>query len=110
MLDPSFREVSFGMLSCASSSSRRLGRGNLLWRVLLLILFLLLLIRRFGHLFTLANILLKDRGLGDLRASQQISQFECLDQIGIPDHASVLDTNILESLINLVDLLDTLIQ
>lgn len=46
----------------------------------------------------------------NLRASQQISQFQSFYQIRIPDHASVLNTDFRESLINLCDLLDTLIQ
>lgn len=45
-----------------------------------------------------------------LRASQQVSQLQSLNEIRVPDHAAVLDTDLGEHLVNLLDLLDTLVQ
>jgi len=45
-----------------------------------------------------------------LRASQQISELKSLNKISVPDHASVLDANIVECVINLVNLPYTLVE
>lgn len=45
-----------------------------------------------------------------LRAGQEVPQLQSLDKVGVPDHAAVLDANILEHAVNLGDLLDTLVQ
>ena len=44
-----------------------------------------------------------------VRASQQVSQLECLDQIRVPNHAPVLDADVLERLVDVVDFLDALV-
>lgn len=51
----------------------------------------------------------KDR-IVNLRASEQVPELERLNEIRVPDHAAILDANLGEGLINLVDLLHTLIQ
>lgn len=49
-------------------------------------------------------------GRDNLRAGQEVLQLQSLDKVRVPDHATVLDTNILKHLVDLVDLADTLIQ
>jgi hypothetical protein len=46
----------------------------------------------------------------NLRAGQQVPKLQGLDQVGVPDHAAVLNTDLWECLVNLVDSLNTLIQ
>ena len=41
---------------------------------------------------------------------EQVPQLKRLDEIRVPDHATILDTNIGEGGVDLVDLLDTLVQ
>src|SRR5690606_24327162 len=43
-------------------------------------------------------------------ASQQVAELESLNQIRVPDHAAVLDTNIGVGLVDLDDLLNTLVE
>lgn len=46
----------------------------------------------------------------NLRAGEKVLELQGLNKVRVPDHAAVLDTNILEHLVYLVDLADTLIQ
>ena len=43
-------------------------------------------------------------------ASQQVAELERLNQVGVPDHAAVLDTDVGKGCVNLVDLLHTLVE
>ncbi len=45
-----------------------------------------------------------------IRASQQVSQLQSLDQVGVPDHRAILNSNLREGLVNLVNTLNTLVQ
>ena len=50
-------------------------------------------------------------GFGGLNsASEQVPQLKGLNKVGVPDHAAVLDTNVVEGSIDLMDLLDTLVE
>lgn len=43
-------------------------------------------------------------------ASEQVAELKSLYEVGVPDHATVLDANIGEGGVDLVDLLDTLVE
>lgn len=45
-----------------------------------------------------------------LRASEQVAELKSLNKVRVPDHAAVLDTDMLELLVDLVHLADTLVQ
>lgn len=45
-----------------------------------------------------------------LRAGQKVPQLHGLDKVGVPDHAAVLDTDVLEHAIDLGDLANTRVQ
>lgn len=46
----------------------------------------------------------------NIRASQQVPELESLGKIGVPDHGAVLDADLGVHLVDLRDLLDTLVQ
>lgn len=48
--------------------------------------------------------------LEHLRASQKVSELKGFDKIRIPDHTSILDAHIAKGLIDVINLLDTLLQ
>lgn len=50
------------------------------------------------------------RNKGHLRASEQVAELKGLDEIRVPDHRAVLDTDLVEHLVDLGDLLNTLVK
>ena len=49
-------------------------------------------------------------GDGLNRALENVAELESLHEVAVPDHAPVLDTDLVEGLVDLADLLDTLVQ
>ena len=45
-----------------------------------------------------------------IRASEEVSEFKSLGKIGVPDHATVANANLMVGLVNLPDLVDTVLQ
>lgn len=48
--------------------------------------------------------------VGNLRAGEQVAELKGLNKIRVPDHAAVLDADVLELAVNLNHLADTLVQ
>jgi hypothetical protein len=67
---------------------------------------------RFGSLDTdsLAIAFQNTEGYCYLRAGQQVSQLQSLNQIRVPDHTSVLGPHIFECLVDFLNFADTLIE
>lgn len=59
---------------------------------------------------SLVSLYTTGRLRGYIRASEEVTKLKSLNEVGVPDHATVLGTNLVEHLVDTDNLLDTLVE